>query len=119
MLDTILKGSKCLGTFSLAELLQYATTQSITGIAVAKDREGSRQLYLAFLAGEPEGAIFIDDNGTLYGDKAVMLIGGNESFALCDVPADIVDSLVMGCRIFEKTHIKSNVIEYLIFKCNL
>jgi hypothetical protein len=104
MLDTILNGSKYLGTFSLVDLLQYATTRSSTGIAVAKD--ASRQQYLAFLAGEPEGAIFIDENGTLYGDKAVMLMGGNEPFVLCDVPADIIGSLVMGCRIFEKTHIK-------------
>lgn len=113
MLDTILKGSKSLGTFTLDELLQYTTTRNTNGIAVAGDGDNSRQQYLAFLAGEPEGAIFIDDNGTLYGDKAVMLIDGDETFVLYDVPVDIVDSLIMGCRIFEKTHIKTRT-KYLV-----
>jgi len=32
--------------------------------------------YLAILDGEAEGAIFIDEKGTLFGDNAVMLITG-------------------------------------------
>lgn len=108
LMDAVLKGSKCLGTFTLTELLEHAATRSITGIAMVKDRY--REQYLAFLSGEPEGAIFIDDNGTLYGDKAVMMIEDKQPFELHEVNADLVDSLIMGCRIFEKTHIKQSTI---------
>lgn len=106
LLETILKGSKYLGTFPLAELLQFAASRSINGIGVAKD--ATRGRYLAFVNGEPEGAIYIDPSGTLYGDKAIMKIGGGEQFVLCDVKPDIVDALVMGCRVFEKSHIKQS-----------
>jgi hypothetical protein len=106
LLETILKGSKYLGTFPLAELLQYAVSRSVNGIAVAKDTP--RERYLVFVKGEPEGAIYIDSNGTLYGDKAIMLIGGGEQFVLCDVKPDIVDALVMSCRVFEKSHLKQS-----------
>jgi len=100
MMDAVLKGSKSLGTFTLAGLLEHAASGRITGIAVAKD--SSCRQYLAILSGEPEGAIFTDDNGTLYGDKAVMMIRDLQPFELCEVNEDLVDSLIMGCRIFEK-----------------
>ena len=106
LLETILKGSKYLGTFPLAELLQFAASRSINGLAVAKD--APRERYLAFINGEPEGAIYIDSSGTLYGDKAIMLIGGAEQFVLCDVKPDIVDALVMSCRVFEKSHLRQS-----------
>ena len=103
-IDTILKGSQPLGTFPLPELLRFATKGSVNGIAVSKENE--KQQYLAILAGEAEGAIFIDEKGTLYGDKAVMLITGVESFTLHDVNPELVDAVVAGCRIFEKAHLK-------------
>ena len=103
-IDTILKGSQPLGTFPLPELLRFATKGSVNGIAVS--RENEKQQYLAILAGEAEGAIFIDEKGTLYGDKAVMLITGVESFTLHDVNPELVDAVVAGCRIFEKAHLK-------------
>jgi len=104
MIDTILKGSSPLGTFLLPELIGFAEKGSINGIAAAKENE--KLQYLAILAGEPEGAIFIDEKGTLYGDKAVMLFTDNESFILYDVNPDLVDAVVAGCRIFEKSHMK-------------
>ena len=94
LLETILKESSYLGTFPLDELLRFAAHRSINGIAVAKD--STRERYLAFVKGEPEGAIYIDPDGTLYGDKAIMLIGGKEPFVLWDVKPDIVDALVMS-----------------------
>jgi hypothetical protein len=103
-IDKILKGSQPMGTFPLPELLRFATEYSVNGIAVY--RENEKQQYLAILDGEAEGAIFIDDKGTLYGDKAVMLIKGGESFTLHDVNPELVDAVVSGCRIFEKSHLK-------------
>jgi hypothetical protein len=104
MIDTMLKGSHPLGTFPLPELLRFATKGSVNGIAVSTENE--KQQYLAILAGEAEGAIFIDEKGTLYGDKAVMLITDTESFTLYDVNPELVDAVVAGCRIFEKAHMK-------------
>ncbi|MFA6224948.1 MAG: hypothetical protein WC620_01905 [Methanoregula sp.] len=68
--------------------------------------ENEKQQYLAILAGEPEGAIFLDEKGTLYGDKAVMLITGVESVTLYDVNPELVEAVAAGSRIFEKAHLK-------------
>ncbi|MDO9323911.1 MAG: hypothetical protein Q7T80_03030 [Methanoregula sp.] len=104
MIDTILKGSQPLGTFPLPELMRFAAKGSINGIAASMENE--KQQYLAILAGEPEGAIFLDEKGTLYGDKAVMLITGAELFTLYDVNPELVDAVVAGSRVFEKSHLK-------------
>ena len=112
MIDTILKGSQPLGTFSLPDLIRFALKGSITGIAVSTENE--KQQYLALLAGEPEGAIFLDEKGTLYGDKAVMLITGIESFTLYDVKPELVEAVVAGSRIFEKSHLKKGGNHYEI-----
>lgn len=107
LIENILKGSQYLGTFTLPELFTFIKAGNVSGIAVAK--EGGRELYLAILGGEAEGAIYIDEKGELYGDKAVMLITGHEKFVLCDVKPDIVEAFVMGCRIFEKTHLRKSI----------
>ena len=74
LLENILKGSKYPGTFSLAETLTFAATRRLNAIAVAK--EGDGKYYLAFLNGEPEGALYVDAEGALFGDKAVVHIPG-------------------------------------------
>ena len=107
LLDNILKGAKYLGTFSLTDLLTFAASRRLNALAVAK--EGNKQFYLAFLNGEPEGAIYLDAEGALYGDKAVVYIREGRQYVLCDVQPDIIDALVMGCRIFEKGHIRKNI----------
>jgi hypothetical protein len=103
-IDTILEESKPLGTFPLPELIRFSETDRINGIAVSKENE--KQQYLAILAGEVEGAIFIDEKGTLFGDNAVMLITGVELFTLYGVNSELVTSMIAGCRIFEKAHLK-------------
>ena len=104
MIDKILAGSQPLGTFPLPELFRFATKENVNGIAVSTENE--KQQYLAIIAGEPEGAIFLDEKGTLYGDKAVMLITGTASFTLYDVNPELVEAVVAGSRIFEKAHLK-------------
>ncbi len=105
LIESMLKGSPCLGTFTLPDLIRFAGDGSVSGLAVAKEAE--YELYLGLIRGEPEGAIYIDRKGELYGDKALIRITGREKFDLWDIKPDIVDAVVMGCRIFEKTHLGS------------
>ena len=104
LIRTILADSPQLGMFSLSDLLRVTQSKGITGIAIAVD--GDREFDLAFLGGEPEGAILVDEKGTLYGDKAVMLLSGRENFQLHEVKADLVDAVAVGCRILEKSHLR-------------
>ena len=104
MLGTIVRNSVCNGTFSTSDLLRQVKTKNITGIAQAKDDD--RDLFLAIIGGEIEGAIMIDEKGELFGDKAVMLITRKEQFSLYEVDKEIVDAVVMGCRIFDKSHLR-------------
>jgi hypothetical protein len=103
LIGTLLAGSTRLGTFTLPELVKFTQSHSANGIAVAVG--GDREFDLAILDGEPEGAILIEEKGTLYGDKAVMLLSGNEEFELYDVKRDLVEAVAVGCRIMEKGHI--------------
>jgi len=104
MIERILEGSRYLGTFSAADMLEYAKVHSADGIALAK--EEGKEHCLAVMAGEPEGAIYIDERGTLFGDKAVLMMTDHEKFVFCAVSPDLVDAVVMGCRIFDKSHIR-------------
>lgn len=99
----LLAGSTRLGTYTLSDLLTFAQSKSINGIAVAVS--GNREFDLALLDGEAEGAILIDEKGELYGDKAVMLLSGKETFELYDIKKDLVEAVAMGCRILEKGHL--------------
>ncbi len=103
LIGTLLAGSTRLGTFTLPELIKYTQSKRISGIAIAAGSD--REFDLAILDGEPEGAILIDEKGTLYGDKAVMYLSGTEKFDLYDVKKDLVEAVAMGCRIMEKGHI--------------
>ena len=107
LLENILKKSKDLGTFSLTEALAFAANGHLNVIAVAK--EENRQYYLAFLNGEPEGALYVDAEGALFGDNAVVRIRAGRQYVLRDVKPEIIEALVMGCRIFEKVHIRKNI----------
>jgi hypothetical protein len=103
LIGTILAGSTRLGTFTLSELITFTQSKNINGIAVAVS--GDREFDLALLDGEPEGAILIEEKGTLYGDRAVMLLSGTEKFELYDVKKDLVEAVAVGCHILEKGHI--------------
>jgi len=111
LIGTILAGSTRLGAFTLSELLRFTQTKNMNGIAVSTF--GDREFDLAILDGEPEGAILIDEKGILYGDKAVMLLTGTEKFELYDVKPDLVEAVVMGCRILEKGHIRKSSMDMI------
>ena len=61
-----------MGYFNIHELFQYTAPKNFVGVAAAKENE--REYYLAFINGEAEGAIYIDEKGSLYSDKAVIMI---------------------------------------------
>jgi hypothetical protein len=107
LLEKIQKGSQYLGTYDLLELMQYASAHGINGIAIAKG--DGRNLYLALIAGEAEGAIYIDEKGVLFGDKAVLMIQQKEKFVLTENTPDVVEELVMGSRIFDKNRLKKSI----------
>jgi len=107
LLENILKDSRSLGTYPLSELLSFAEKRMITGIAVAKENGSER--YVALLAGEPEGAVYIDEKGVLFGDKAVLMVSGRESFVLTEIKEDIVEALIMSCRIFDKSRLRKSI----------
>jgi hypothetical protein len=107
LLANILKGSKYPGTFSFDEVLTFAAFRHLNAIAVAQ--EGNVEYYLAFLDGEPEGALYVDAEGALFGDKAVVHIRAGGQYILCDGKPEVIGAFVMGCRIFEKGHIRKNI----------
>lgn len=111
LIGTLLAGSTRLGTFTLSELITFTQSKSINGIAVAVSSD--REFDLALLDGEPEGAILIDEKGTLYGDKAVMLLSGNEKFELYEVKKDLVEAVAVGCHILEKGHISKSSMDMI------
>jgi hypothetical protein len=105
MIETLLKNSPELGTFAVPELVSYVRSNNVNGLAESYGDE--KELYLAFLGGEPEGAIYIDSKGELFGDNAVMLVSGKEQFTLHDVQKEFIDAVVMGCRIFKKSRLET------------
>jgi hypothetical protein len=109
IIGTLLAQSTRLGTFMLPELMNFVQTGSIDGIAIAKT--GDREFDLAILGGEPEGAILIEEKGTVYGDMAVLLLSGTEKFELYRVNPDLVEAVVVGCRILEKNHIRKSTMD--------
>jgi hypothetical protein len=106
LMDEILQQSTCKGRFTLNELLHYSTTQSPTGVAVFKEK--GHTFFLVISGGEANGAMFVDEKGTLFGDSAVLRLTGKEEFELFPVMPSIADALVSRCRVFDKSHLKKN-----------
>ncbi len=106
LVDEILVQSTYEGRFTLDELLRYGTVHSLTGIGVSKEKKHT--FFLVLSGGEPDGAMFVDEKGTLFGDAAVLHLTGGEEFELSLVTPQIVDALVSRCRVFEKSHLKKN-----------
>jgi len=106
LVGQILRQSEYEGRFALDELLHHSSAHSLTGIGVS--REGAHAFFLVLFGGEPDGAILVDEKGTLFGDAAVLHLTGGEVFELSRVTPPIVEALVSRCRIFEKSHLKKN-----------
>lgn len=92
------------GRFVFPELIAAIHHARWSGIAVSETREG--ESFLLFLGGEPEGALLSDYRGILVGDKAVFGMDPKGSYIFYRISPDIVDRLVLWCRIFDKSHVK-------------
>lgn len=103
IIGTLIEQSPRLGMFSMPELLHFIRSRDFNGIAAAI--QSDREFYLAIVGSELEGAILVDDKGTLYGDKAMMLLDDCEVFELYEVSRDLVEAAAMGCRILDKDRI--------------
>jgi hypothetical protein len=106
MIETLLKDTPVLGTFPVSDLFRFAKKGNVNGIAATHDEE--KHLFLVIVNGEAEGAMYFDEKGELFGDKVIMLIKGQEKFALHEVKKDLVEAVAMGCRVFEKSHLRAN-----------
>jgi hypothetical protein len=94
------------GTYPLKELLRYVSSRRMSGFA--EEKAGGHDLYLAFIEGDPEGALYSDEKGVLFGDKAVLMITGAEIFTLTEVKGEVIESLVMSSRIFDTNRLKKS-----------
>jgi len=106
LMGQILKQSEYEGRFTLDEVLHYSSVHSLTGIGVSG--EGAHAFFLVLFGGEPDGAILVDEKGTLFGDAAVLHLTGGETFDLSRVSPPVIEALVSRCRVFEKSHLKKN-----------
>ena len=107
IVEAMLRDARSLGTFTLPALMSTAIEGKQSGLAIVREQDSLS--CLALVKGEPEGAIFTDEHGERFGDTAVMLIAGREQFVFWEVPQDLVEALVMGCRIFEKNRLKQGL----------
>ena len=97
LMGQILKQSEYEGRFTLDEVLHYSSVHSLTGIGVSG--EGAHAFYLVLYGGEPDGAILVDEKGTLFGDAAVLHLTGGETFDLSRVSPPVIEALVSRCRV--------------------
>lgn len=105
-LNFIIENTRPAGTFPLPELIRHARSMKQHGIASATGQDGHRA-FLIFLNGEPEGGIYIDRSGVLYGDKSTLFLKDSHQFTLYPTPPDIATRFITGCRIYDKSHIRA------------
>lgn len=104
LIDEIIRQSTYLGNFTLDELLHYSAGQNFGGFGISE--RGDTTFMLAIVGGEPEGALFVDAKGSLFGDKAIYQLEGSEEFRLYKAAPLIIDALVSRCRVYDRSHIK-------------
>ncbi|HXW99255.1 MAG TPA: hypothetical protein VEI51_05995 [Methanomicrobiales archaeon] len=111
IIDEVLSTSTYVASYAYPELMEYADSHAVNGIGVHD--ENDRKFYIVFEGGAPEGVIFTDSKGTLFGDKAAILLTGQEAFELFQVSQPVVNALASRCRIFDRSHVKKRLDEDL------
>ena len=105
-LNFIIENTRPVGTWPLSELVKNAKHDKMNGIASSIGQDGHRA-YLIFSEGEPEGGIYIDRSGVLYGDQSVLFLKNSTQFTFYPTEREIATRFVTGCRIYDKSHIKA------------
>ncbi|MCC7566455.1 MAG: hypothetical protein KO206_09320 [Methanomicrobiaceae archaeon] len=106
LIEEIASQSTFQGTYTFEEMTRYAAAHPVHGVGVSRSDSGT--FALIFAGGDAEGAIYADDKGVLFGDKAVYQLREMEEFQLYRVAPDIVDALIARSRVYEKGHLKKN-----------
>lgn len=104
-LNFIIENTKPLGSWDLPELVRELKAQKAYGIASTTGAEGYRA-FLIFMKGEPEGGIYIDRSGVLYGDRSVLFLKNSQNFTFYPTEPEIASRFVTGCRIYDKSHLR-------------
>ncbi len=110
VIETVVGSSECLGDYFFDDLLDYARSNGVSGLALCLDER--YRFVLLFAGGEPEGAVFSDERGILYGDKAAFM--GNEmgvddekrQFRFYAQDPGVISDLTSRCRLYDKTCLK-------------
>jgi hypothetical protein len=105
IIDDLIREVPPVGTYLYPDLLPAVRKKQFHGVGISGG--GGSKTYLLFIGGEPEGAVIADEKGELYGNKAVYLIKGSERFTLFPLSPPVVERLVFGCRIYDKSHFKA------------
>ncbi len=100
VIDDLVGKTSSAGTYTFPDLIRTVKEKKFHGVGICESRDS--KTYILFLSGEPEGAIIADTTGELYGNKAVYLIGKDNRFSLYPLSPQIVEQLVLGCRIYNK-----------------
>ncbi|NYT05752.1 MAG: hypothetical protein GKC04_05195, partial [Methanomicrobiales archaeon] len=111
LFDNVISNSKYAGTFGFDDLLEYMEKNRQTGLALAE--QGAKNIILIFVRGEPEGATLIDEEGMLFGDKAIYLLEHTEQFKLFLIEPRFGESLAARCKIYGKSHLRQQLAEDL------
>jgi len=106
IVDSLIREAPPEGIYTYSALLKTVHEKKFHGVGLS-DTNG-KKTYILFLEGEPEGAILADNKGELFGDKAIYLIGGEDRFTLFPLNPAMVERIVFGCRIYDKSHFTKN-----------
>ena len=105
-LNFIIENTRPAGSWVLPDLIRHVRISKMNGIASATGQDGHRA-FLIFLGGEPEGGIYIDRSGILYGDKSTLFLKDSHQFTFYPVAPDIASRFITGCRIYDKSHLRA------------
>jgi hypothetical protein len=111
LFERVISNSKYIGNFAFDDLMQQMQSPIQSGLAIAE--EGSKNYILVFVKGEPEGAALIDENGVLFGNKAVYLLNQNAVFKLFLIDGEFGESLAASCKVYDKSHLRKSITEEL------
>jgi hypothetical protein len=102
IIETLIREVEPEGVFQYSDLLPAACDTHFNGIAISYGTR--KKIYILFLEGNPEGAVLADSKGELYGDKAIYLIERSDRFTLCRLNPDLIERVILSCRIYDKSH---------------
>jgi hypothetical protein len=104
IIDDLIRDAAPEGVYGYHDLIRSVRERKIHGVAVSGGREETS--YLIFLGGEPEGAVIADQKGEIHGNTAVYAMKETGRFTLYPLRPAIVEQLIPGSRIHNKSHFK-------------